>query len=133
MGDKWTRDSWLSATLVESYLDAEDVTITAAVALVNQSGIANALANSGLLHILDNGSAMGQITDTLLGLDDFSTSSVSITAGDVNDSILDHLRNKQVLGAWPKAIDVRHMDATVSLLCSTRSSLLTGPGHAWRK
>ena len=128
--NKWTRVTWLDASLAETYEDAEDVTLPAASALVSASGIVDGfpLSSTAPIRVLDNGAGMGQVTECLVSR--LGDRQAEIVCGDVDEGLLDVLREKRSMsGTGWTDVEVSKLDATV------RSSLVTScilPSHRSR-
>lgn len=108
--DKWTRETWLDATLVETYEDSENVTLPAAKALIDQSGILE--SSDKALTVLDLGSGMGQVVETLLA-DSRVSGEWNVVCGDIDDGLLQKVESKRAKHGWSN-VEVVKMDATVS-------------------
>lgn len=112
--DKWTRETWLNATLVETYEDNEDITSPAAFALVHHSNI---LDTERPLRVLDNGTGMGQVITALQhALSAQKAAEMDIVCGDIDQGLLDAVRGKKEINGWEN-VTVEKIDAMVSSAC----------------
>jgi ubiquinone/menaquinone biosynthesis C-methylase UbiE len=117
MTDKFTPELWLTATNAEQYTGSEDITVPAARFVLAQAGF-NDAPHSGI-HVLDIGAGLGQVTEAVM--EKHKGADIYITAGDINDALLDSIRAKVGIKGWEGKVEAKMMDVMVSYPLSLKT------------